>query len=197
MRATLSILGLYRINPQIFAGLNFPEGIELDPDVIQWEILEECAELEVLYPDPDYMQIAIGKWAAYRMPSWLKMYSAIQATYNPIYNKDAHINETRIFGARSATNSIGARTATEERTVSAFNSAQYAPAERTTATQNAATDTASELSHTDTESKTEQGNIGVTTTQEMIEAEMDLRSKWSMYSVIVDEFKRKFCLLVY
>lgn len=197
MKATMSILGLYRINPEIFSGLTFPEDMALDPDVIEWEILEECAELEILYPDPDYMQLAIAKWAAFRMPSWQRMYTALSAEYNPIYNKDAHINETRLYGARSTTQQIGARSATEENKVSAFNAAGYSNAEQTIATQQAATDTASELAHTDMESRTEQGNIGVTTTQEMINAEMDLRTKWSMYSVICEEFKRKFCLLVY
>ena len=42
----------------------------------------------------------------------------------------------------------------------------------------------------------EQGNIGVTTTQQMIEAERQL-VKFNIYDVIIDSFKQRFCLLLY
>ena len=41
------------------------------------------------------------------------------------------------------------------------------------------------------------GNIGVTTSQQMIEAEMALRAKHNMYQIISDSFKRHFCIMVY
>lgn len=40
------------------------------------------------------------------------------------------------------------------------------------------------------------GNIGVTTNQQMISAEVELRSK-DLFDIIIGEFKEKFCLLVY
>lgn len=42
----------------------------------------------------------------------------------------------------------------------------------------------------------EQGNIGVTTTQQMIEAEREL-VKFNVYDLIIDSFKQRFCLLCY
>lgn len=42
----------------------------------------------------------------------------------------------------------------------------------------------------------EQGNIGVTTTQQMIEAEREL-VKFNIYDFIIDSFKARFCLLIY
>ena len=44
--------------------------------------------------------------------------------------------------------------------------------------------------------KHEFGNIGVTTTQSMIEAERNL-VKFNIYDLIIDSFKARFCLLIY
>lgn len=43
---------------------------------------------------------------------------------------------------------------------------------------------------------TEQGNIGITTTQQMIEAEREL-VRFNIYDVIIESFKQRFCLLNY
>lgn len=42
----------------------------------------------------------------------------------------------------------------------------------------------------------EQGNIGVTTSQQMIQAERDL-VKFNIYDLIIDDFKQRFCVLIY
>lgn len=44
--------------------------------------------------------------------------------------------------------------------------------------------------------ETEQGNIGVTTSQQMIEAEREL-AKFNIYDFIIESFKNRFCILVY
>ena len=41
------------------------------------------------------------------------------------------------------------------------------------------------------------GNIGVTTTQEMIESEMSLRAKYDIYKIISREFEREFLVQIY
>jgi hypothetical protein len=43
---------------------------------------------------------------------------------------------------------------------------------------------------------TEYGNIGVTMTQQMIEAEREL-VRFNIYDVIIESFKQRFCLLIY
>ena len=62
MAAKLSALGLYRWNHNLFDNMVLPEGLEKE-EVIH-AILEETAELEILYPDPDYLQESIGHWSA-------------------------------------------------------------------------------------------------------------------------------------
>lgn len=41
------------------------------------------------------------------------------------------------------------------------------------------------------------GNIGVTTSQQMLESELAIRSNWNMYDIITNDFKNQFCILVY
>lgn len=41
------------------------------------------------------------------------------------------------------------------------------------------------------------GNIGVTTTQKMIEEEMELRTKYNLYDMISMSFRSNFCIMVY
>ena len=40
------------------------------------------------------------------------------------------------------------------------------------------------------------GNIGVTTSQQMLEAELDL-GYWNIYSRITDMFLKEFCIMIY
>lgn len=50
---------------------------------------------------------------------------------------------------------------------------------------------------TETETNRIHGNIGVTTSQQMLEQELAISPKLNIISYIVDSFKRRFCLLVY
>lgn len=59
------------------------------------------------------------------------------------------------------------------------------------------THTSTETGSTEqTLTRTEQGNIGVTTTQAMIKEERDV-DKFNIMDYIIDSFKKRFCLLVY
>ena len=41
------------------------------------------------------------------------------------------------------------------------------------------------------------GNIGVSTSQQMIESEMELRAKYDIYKIISREFEREFLVQIY
>ena len=41
------------------------------------------------------------------------------------------------------------------------------------------------------------GNIGVTMAQQMIQSELDLRAVNDIVQIIVNEFKKRFCIMVY
>lgn len=180
-KAKLSVLGLYQWNHNIFADMALPE--DVDGEILTWKILEDCAELEILYSDPDYMRASIYNWSSAMLPSWNKIQAALTAQYNPIWNKDGTISETYSYGAITANGST-------TDSVAGFNSDTTHQRESTTsnATQNA---------HTDTVTKTETGNIGVTESSAMVRHEVELRSDFNIYSIIANDFKKHYCLMVY
>ena len=208
-KAKLSILGLYQWNNSIFDDMELPE--EIDADTVKWEILEECAELEILYPDPDFMKESIKFWSRRMLPNWQKIVDALIAEYNPIWNKDGTIRDTMIYGEHSmqygqdkVTAITGQRDQTNTHSVSGFNEQGMHAADEDHAVGLQATDTNTRdqrtdtsRQHTDTRTITEQGNIGVTESSAMVRHEVELRSEFNIYQIIADDFKKKYCLMVY
>ena len=86
MSATMSLLGLYQKNNNLFIELELPKGIERDTVVDN--LLMETAELEVLFTNPLFMQAAIGTWSSKELPVWQKLYDTTLLKYNPIQNYD-------------------------------------------------------------------------------------------------------------
>lgn len=172
--AEMSIVGLYAYNQDLFKDLTLPEGI--DKDMVINEILIRCAELEVLYSDPIFMQFIIGHWSKVNYDVFQKMNNTTKLVYNPIWNKDGVIIEE---GTTTGTNDDIA-------SVKGFNSNTWAEAGRTEGSAAGS----SKLT------RTEQGNIGVTTTQQMIKEEREV-SEFNIYGYIADRFRDSFCILIY
>ena len=61
MKSSLSILGLYQWDNTLFDPLTVPAGV--DKQTVVNNILMDCAELEVLYSNPDTMKTAISIWS--------------------------------------------------------------------------------------------------------------------------------------
>lgn len=193
-RATMSILGLYFQDPDLFSGMVYPD--ELDKDVLIDSILAECAELEIIYPDPEYMKNLITLWSKKELYNWRKLYDTTQFVYNPIWNVDGTVTETE---TRNLQNRYQQNEGANNKNVNAktgYNSGAFEDAEQDTGR----TDIERGGESADTGSVTREtkrgGNIGVTMTQQMIEAEREV-DKFNIYDFIVDSFKRRFCILVY
>lgn len=177
--ALLSIMGLYQYDPTIFETMSVPNGI--DKDVLVSEILTECAELECVLPDPDVFKTVLSYWSNKNLQPWTKMYEAQIAQYNPLWNKDGTYQETESRDLKSTGETTGQ--------VSAFNTNNFQNASKNNAS---GTDTG-----TITRERREYGNIGVTTSTAMLTEEMEFRSKYNVYNIIVEDFKSRFCILVY
>lgn len=91
--AKLSIMGLYKYNPDIFSDLTVPTGIEKD-DVID-NILLECYDFELVFPSYNLMKVAIRNWSRVEQPIWERLYNTENLEYNPIWNVDGDVTETR------------------------------------------------------------------------------------------------------
>ena len=88
MRSTLTLMGMYRTRPDIFDLMHLPT--TLDRDMMVNGILLECAELEVLYSNPDFFKLAVENWSARELESWEWLLSTQHYDYNPIWNVDVH-----------------------------------------------------------------------------------------------------------
>lgn len=86
MSATVSLLGLKRLNEGILGELVVPKGVDIE--LVKDNLLAETAELEVIYPDAVFMQAMIGRWSAKELPVWDRLYKTTLLQYNPIENYD-------------------------------------------------------------------------------------------------------------
>lgn len=168
--AMLTLMGLMTFDPTLFENVTVPE--DMDKDTLIDAIIFECVELEVLISDPAVMKTCITAWAKKNAEVWSRLWTAMHLEYNPIWNKDGVITE-------SETGNNGS-----ESKVSAFNTENYVNSGRI--------DSASIINRT----RTEQGNIGITTTQDMLKQELDV-SQFNVYDYIAKDFKSRFCICVY
>lgn len=207
MKGTLSILGMLEEHPTLLDDLQYPAA--LDEDTLKSNIIIECAELEVLYSDPEFFQTAIKYWSKAELPTWQKIYDLSVLEYNPIENYDRLEEETENgTGSRATENSGNSRGTSTDRNstnnyVYGFNSSSDVPHDRSQ--QDGYNENSQNVSNTGNETATDNrtrnshihGNIGVTTSQQMIESSLELEPKLNLINYIVSAFKCRFCLLVY
>jgi hypothetical protein len=214
----LSISGLYQYDQTIFDALHVPEA--LNKDALIASILIECAELEILLPDPVLLKQSLNYWSSTQLPIWQKLYDTTQFDYNPIWNKDGKITETRA-GTRSDNETRALNKGELEQRdlhstahtdgvnqVTGFNSNTFQNADKVTSDGTGSDTGTVRRNGTDTGTisrggsdseqitRTEQGNIGITTTQQMIEEERKV-DQFDIYGYIVESFKSMYCIGVY
>lgn len=191
MRANLSILGLYNYDTSIFENLTLPD--ELDAATAIDSIVFDNAELEIMYPEPDTMKYLIGLWSRRETPIWKRMYDAMQLEYNPIenYNRTETWTDSETENTEANTETSGTNT----NQVAGFNSEEFTNKDKGTGTGTEAGTGSRETSSSHTGNVS--GNIGVTTSQQMLQQELDIAPKLEIYKVISESFKKRFCLMVY
>ena len=91
--ATMSVWGLLAHNGDLFENIVVPGNV--DASLVVANIAFECSELELLYPDYDFMHdYAIPVWSNAELPTWDKIAALSELEYNPIENYDRHETET-------------------------------------------------------------------------------------------------------
>ena len=203
--ANLSIMGLYEWDKTIFDLLQLPEGIDLD--TLKYNILSQLAELEIIYPNPVIMKNLIGVWSKTCEYEWNKLINSMNIEYNPIDNYDR--TETRNLrstgqghsqdGGQDATSANGSVT-DRVNGYNGNNTLTMADKEQSvnsnSGTMNYGKTNDESFIKNDEETVRARGNIGVTTTQQMLEQERNI-AKFNIYDIITEEFKMRFCILVY
>ena len=263
--AILSIMALYDDDPTVFDDFVIPTEADITDDAEKIEdpfipdketliqyICMENAELSLVFPDPDVMKKMIKIWSTINNPVWCALYNTLLYKYNPIWNKDADVLETRAFtGTNNETRNLansenetrnlagsdnetrnlanseqysGSGSETKTNLVTGYDKKEFANntqdnitnsgsgsssgtdtgtvnrAKSDTGTINrSGTDTGTDnrsTSDNGTITRRETGNIGVQTTQSMIEEQRKL-VQFNLYQTIADAFKEYFCVMIY
>lgn len=89
----ISILTMTENYPEIWTDFNVPA--PLDKRTMIDKICVDCAELELLYSDPDILKYMIRNWNKTETHIWEKLAATLELEYNPIYNLDVTWEEER------------------------------------------------------------------------------------------------------
>lgn len=172
----------YYLENGLFERLTLPAGI--DKDVLIDVILQECGEMQPVWTDPEFMRDMIGTWSRKWHDTFQKWITALNTKYDPLNNYDRTEEWTDDTDSRVISD---ATTASRR---SSFDSDALQPYD------------AVDYDNTDTVQAGSvhkghiYGNIGVTTSQAMLQAQLDV-VKWNIYEHIKDLFMQDFCIMIY
>ena len=197
----------------LFDGMVLPEGLDDEDGVVRGLIVDDIilrhGDTPLFIPEPTVMKYYITSWSARMLPVFTRMYAACMAEYDPIENYNRNESTTisksySIGNTRTLNTSRGTTgTYTTEGSVSAENVTTYSPDTKTVETPNTAVADTGTIADqganvgADTISGNIHGNIGVTTSQQMLEQELTLVPKLDIIRIISDSWAAEFCLAVY
>ena len=191
MRGTLTLNGLYNFDSTIFDGWTFPTGI--DKTTLIPALLYECSSMEITLPNPDLFKVVTFAWCTRKARSWERALAAMTAQYNPLHNYDRR--ESVSDAESGSSGHSGEVSGSNTETTAAFNSASYSPKGKNETEQES--ESSATFGRSYLHSSTITGNIGVTSSQDMLNQELDVSERLDIYAIIIRDFKREFCLMVY
>lgn len=204
--AKMTLIGMnafmLNMNDDLFKNLTLPEGLE--KQTLTDSILLRGGEFEVVYANPTAMQSLIGIWSNREQATFERWINALSIDYAPLENYDRQEHWTdEVDGTGSSESSGSVNTESEdtsELTKSAYDQTAYSPYEKTIndgtvgTTSSDSTETA--MSNDSEHNGRIHGNIGVTTSQQMLTAELEL-GYWNVYQKITELFLQEFTIPVY
>lgn len=208
MQPLISILTFYNWDNSIFDGL-IPPGPQFEDDkliapavdkqrIIDY-IIAECAELNLLYTDFDYLKNLISTWSAINLHGWERMQRTLWDDYNPLHNFDRieEYEDERTPDIENIHTDINPNAQISKHYESGMTSGEQVQASEDRISYDSET--------TDKQTGTEKnkhtghlrGNIGLTKSQEMATDEINLRKKYNIEKIIAMQFRDEFCILLY
>lgn len=227
----ITLIGAYNMYNQferdLFELLTLPEGY--DKTTFVNTLLLEHGEKPILYTDPDFMYQAIGIWASKYSLELERIYEALTAEYNPIWNYDRNEEwedhsgrkyESTVNAGHKATDSPKYDVTTNqtvqgttEHQISADNSSTYQPEAKdiTNAgtvkqstegkTQDLSESSNSKQSDSETNNSGHSGhlwgNIGVTTSAQMVTEVVKQRFQITLYGTVTQMFANELLIGMY
>ena len=201
--ATMTLIGLYNWDNTIFDKLNVPS--DLNKTTLVNNILLRSGEFEVMYADPDFMKDAIGMFSDTWQPTFERWVKALAIEYNPLenYDRKEDWSDTRNASdsGTSSSSTYGTTSSTTTNKVSAYDAGDALTTRDQAQTYGADGSSSSGSSSSSSHEGAKHdgrihGNIGVTTSQQMLISELDL-GYWNVYEKITDLFLTNFVIPVY
>lgn len=210
----VSILTIYNNYPEIFAEFETPDHV--DRQQVIDGICVDCAELELLYSDPEALRVMIRNWTNRKLPVWKSLQDTLEYDYNPIWNVEGsetmeivredsetrnlkdyrtpYLSETRSPDLTTTSKGAGYNTDSlvtrEQISESGTDTRSYTGSDTTDRTGNI------KNNGKETRKFTRGMNLGVMTTQQLIREQREL-VQFTVTDYIINSFKETFCLMVY
>ena len=179
----ISIYGLYNYDETIFDNMMLPEVVNKQELITN--ICLECGELELVYPDAKVMKIALRTWSQAMIRSWDMEADVLFEEYDPFINikRDEHRTITQTRDLETTGSNINK--------VNAWNDTEPVTHDTSSGTgTDTGTVTTEEYFHVE-------GDSAITDAQDVAKKEIELRVKYNIYQMITNDFKKRFCLMVY
>lgn len=190
---------IYNFDPTLFEGVEFPSNISVQ-DFID-SLLMQCGEMPVLYSSPPLLKSLIHVWSNVSQYSWNHLAATLTAEYNPIENydrmeewQDNSINNSRY--TNSTNNTSNGLTKEQVYGYNNLNTPADNSASTSASTSADTSDSAGNTTSTGSRKGRAHGNIGVTTTQEMLESERRI-AMFNFYDAVIRDFQKRFLIWVY
>lgn len=165
----------------LFDGMVLPQDEDGNTYVGLYDIVDRIlfkyGDTPLFCPDPAVMKFYITLWSERRVKLWERFAKAVLMDYNPIENYDRTEDSSNEFSPATS----------YENMISADNASTYQP-DRKTVGSGKDTNKYNSRIH---------GNIGVTTSQQMLQSELDIIPKLDIVDFIVDDWHNEFCLFMY
>jgi len=193
--ATMTLLGLYQYDNTILDSDNLILPATVRRADLLPDLLAEAAAFELLYPDPDVLKTVLRSWSAHRLPVWERIAKAAGMVYNPIENYDRMEEWTDSGSGKSEQKIDGSQTHQE----AGYNV-------NNVGTTPDLVDQVKEIRKDGQTASTEgnskhigrvHGNIGVTTSQQMLDQEINIASRLDVHNYIIRDIIKRICIPLY
>lgn len=153
-------------------------------------IRSRCGCFKPLYPystteELSYFHDEMANWANNLKYSWIQLFIAYVTEYNPLENYDRTRHETVVLEGASTTDTTTTAHVAPDSEETYYNTGKSVVDNDTTTDNTTTTDSR------------DHGNVGVTTSQQMLQSELDLRSTAFIDKYFVEPFVREFAIAVY
>lgn len=174
----------------LLSGAEFDERI--DRDVLNNKILSDLGACIPLYDTTETFRVFYNNYFKVKAYTIKELLDTLDYDYNPIWNKDGTITVEHENSGNEVVNTTD--NGTLEGLVSAENAYDYQADNKTV--NNNRRDNNRNYSDGGKEVRIEQGNIGVTSTQSLIEEQRNV-VKFNIYDWLINDIKNELFVLVY